>query len=137
MRVIVTLANTPFRVKGSPSENVFASARLPTLTTNRLPIASAPSSVCVAPTNNLSERIIEHYTNRGQPKTFAGKYYCYNLIYYECFQYVYDAIAREKELKGWRREKKLDLIKTMNHDWTFLNPSVCNGWPPKKTINRF
>ena len=78
-------------------------------------------------TNNLAQRLIEHYSNRGQPNTFAGKYYCYNLIYYESFQYINEAIAREKEIKGWRRQKKLDLIKTMNPDWTFLNPSVCEG----------
>src|SRR5258705_5585317 len=52
-------------------------------------------------TNNLPQRLIEHYTNRGQPKTFAGKYYCYNLIYFECFQYINDAIAKEKVIKGW------------------------------------
>jgi len=88
-------------------------------------------------TNNLPQRLIEHWTNRGNPKTFAGKFYCYNLIYYEEFQYINNAIAREKEIKGWRKQKKLDLIKTMNPDWTFLNPSICNGWPPKETASRF
>ena len=88
-------------------------------------------------TNNLAQRLIEHYSNRGQHKTFAGKFYCYNLIYYESFKYVNDAIAREKEIKGWSRKKKLDLIKTMNPDWTFLNPSVCEGWPPKEIAKRF
>lgn len=88
-------------------------------------------------TNNLAQRLIEHYSNRGQPETFAGKFYCYNLIYYEIFQYVNNAIAREKEIKGWRREKKLALIKSMNPDWVFLNPSVCDGWPPKEITKRF
>ncbi len=87
-------------------------------------------------TNNLAKRIIEHYSNRGKPGSFAGKFYCYNLIYYETFQYINSAIAREKEIKGWRREKKIDLIKTMNPDWTFLNPSVCEGWPPKEITKR-
>jgi putative endonuclease len=87
-------------------------------------------------TNNLSQRLTEHWSNRGNPKTFAGKYYCYNLIYYEYFPYINNAIAREKEIKGWRRQKKLDLIKTMNPDRTFLNPSVCDGWPPKEVIKR-
>ncbi|MND06703.1 hypothetical protein D3C83_282260 [compost metagenome] len=49
MRVMVMLANTPFWVKGSPSEKAFALARLSTLTMNRLPIACVPSSFCVAP----------------------------------------------------------------------------------------
>ena len=88
-------------------------------------------------TNNLSQRLTEHWMNRGNPKSFAGKYYCYNLIYFEEFPYVYNAIAREKEIKGWRRQKKLDLIKTMNPDWTFLNPSICDGWPPKEIPTRY
>jgi putative endonuclease len=82
-------------------------------------------------TNNLSQRIIHHWQNRGQRESFAGRYYCYNLIYYETFQFISQAIAREKEIKGWRRQKKLDLIRTTNPQWTFLNPTVCGGWPPK------
>ena len=62
-------------------------------------------------TNNLEARLSEHYFNKGTDTTFAGKFYCYNLIYFEEFQYVNDAIAREKELKGWRRSKKEALIK--------------------------
>lgn len=87
-------------------------------------------------TNNLVQRLIEHYCNKGQSQTFAGKFYCYNLIYYETFKYVNIAIAREKEIKGWSRKKKNALIKTMNHDWTFLNASVCEGWPPKEIFKR-
>jgi putative endonuclease len=61
-------------------------------------------------TNNLEVRLAEHFFNKGQPKTFASKYYCFNLIYFEEFQYVNDAIAREKELKGWRpaKERSID-----------------------------
>jgi putative endonuclease len=88
-------------------------------------------------TNNLDARLAEHYFNRVQPKTFSGKFYCYNLIYYEEFQYVNDAIAREKELKGWRRTKKEVLIKTKNPDWTFLNNTICIHWPPKEKLKRF
>lgn len=81
-------------------------------------------------TNNLSKRLIEHWENRGKPATFAGKYFCYNLIFFEKFQFITNAIDREKEIKGWRREKKVALINSFNASWTFLNPSVCNGWPP-------
>ena len=49
-------------------------------------------------TNCLDSRLAVHYFNKGNPKTFAGKFYCYNLIYYEEFQFVNDAIAREKAL---------------------------------------
>ena len=75
--------------------------------------------------------------NRGNSKTFAGKYYCYNLIYFEEFKYVCNAIAREKEIKGWRRDKKLQLIKTRNPDWVFLNAQVCGDWPPTKASRRY
>jgi len=88
-------------------------------------------------TNNLESRLAEHYFNRGDLKTFAGKFYCYNLIYFEEFQYVNDAIAREKELKGWNRTKKEALIKTKNPDWTFLNNTVCRCWPPKQKPDRY
>ncbi len=88
-------------------------------------------------TNNLEQRLAEHYFSKGNPKTFAGKYYCYNLVYYEEFQYVRDAIAREKELKAWSRKKKDDLIKTKNRDLTFLNAQVCVHWPPKENMKRF
>jgi putative endonuclease len=75
--------------------------------------------------------------NRGNPATFAGKYYCYNLIYFEEFAYIYNAIAREKEIKGWRKEKKLKLIRTNNPDLFFQNAEVCGGWPPKETWMRY
>ena len=75
-------------------------------------------------TNNLQRRIHEHTENKGLVKTFAGRYYCHHLIYYECFQSAAEAIAREKELKKWRREKKEILIKQLNPSWRFLNEEV-------------
>lgn len=72
-------------------------------------------------TNSLSRRLKEHYDNRGKPETYAGKYYCYNLVFYEQFKYVNDAIAREKQLKKWSRKKKEWLIEMKNPEWVFLN----------------
>jgi putative endonuclease len=95
------------------------------------------SVLYIGVTNNLEARLSEHYFNRGNSKTFAGKYYCYNLIYYEEFQYIKEAIRREKELKGWRRAKKESLIKTKNPDWIFLNHDLCIHWPPKENSVRF
>lgn len=46
-------------------------------------------------TNNLERRIQEHYANRGKQDSFAGKYHCYNLLYYERYDYIQHAIARE------------------------------------------
>jgi putative endonuclease len=82
-------------------------------------------------TNDLAQRLKEHYLNKGTPKSFAGKYYCYHLIYFEEFEFINDAISREKEIKGWIREKKIWLINTLNPTWKFLNKEICGFWPPK------
>lgn len=63
-------------------------------------------------TNDLKRRLFEHYENKGNKETFAGKYNCYHLVYYEHFVSVNEAIKREKELKGWSRKKKEALIKS-------------------------
>ncbi|MFZ1808514.1 MAG: GIY-YIG nuclease family protein [Cyclobacteriaceae bacterium] len=88
-------------------------------------------------TNDLAQRMVEHYLNRGQPKTFAGRYYCYLLVYYEEFQWVQDALAREKEIKGWTRNKKLKLILETNPSMNFLNASIMGIWPPNDGSIRF
>ncbi len=76
-------------------------------------------------TNDLRRRMEEHLAdNMESKKSFAGKYFCYNLIYWETFQYVNDAIAREKEIKGWVRRKKEALINEFNPRWDFLNEEI-------------
>jgi putative endonuclease len=86
-------------------------------------------------TSDLYQRVVEHYLNRGQEATFAGRYSCYWLLYYEDFKYVEDAIAREKEVKKWRREKKERLIKQTNPQWKFLN-GLLFKWPPVNAVHR-
>ena len=73
-------------------------------------------------TNDLVRRTIEHQNCFGS--YFAGKYQLKNLIHYECYQYVNDAIAREKELKKWNRKKKLDLIKIENPELKDLSQEL-------------
>ncbi|MEO6166551.1 MAG: GIY-YIG nuclease family protein [Chitinophagales bacterium] len=65
-------------------------------------------------TNDLERRMSEHRKNRGKKETFAGRYYCYELVYYECYPYMNMAIRREDEIKDLLREKKIALIKTIN-----------------------
>jgi putative endonuclease len=84
------------------------------------------STLYIGVTNDLRDRIRRHKENRGKPNTFAGKYYCYNLIYFERFGDINHAISREKELKKWRREKKENLISTMNPNWQFYDSEVLN-----------
>ena len=71
-------------------------------------------------TNDLKRRIHEHYNNRGKKKNFAGKYYCYKLIYCEYFADINQAIKREKEIKNMSRGNKEELINKKNPKWNFL-----------------
>jgi len=75
-------------------------------------------------TNDLNRRVYEHKENRGNPATFAGKYYCYNLVYFEHYTHINFAIAREKELKKWSGKKKNALITEFNPGWKFLNEEI-------------
>ncbi len=84
--------------------------------------------------NNLARRLVEHYQNRGNQESFAGKYYCYNLVYFEWHQYVYNAISREKLIKEMTRKQKDDLIAEINPQWQFLNEEICGIWPPNDEL---
>ena len=89
------------------------------------------TTLYVGVTNNLHARLIEHWKNRGIYKTFAGRYSCFNLIYFEAFEYIQDAIEKEKKIKNWNRKKKEALILTKNPEWRFLNKEVLGQWPPE------
>jgi putative endonuclease len=71
-------------------------------------------------TNDLPTRLQQHFENKGNPATFAGKYFCYKLLYFERFSDVNMAIEREKEIKDLSREKKIELIKGFNPYLDFL-----------------
>ena len=77
-------------------------------------------------TNNLKIRLYQHQQNSipFTHESFAGKYNAYHLLYLERFENIQQAIAREKELKGWRRSKKDELINTTNPNWKFLNDTI-------------
>jgi putative endonuclease len=77
-------------------------------------------------TNDLNVRLQQHQEKRGNTNSFAGKFHCYLLLYYEHFTNIEFAIEREKEIKAWRREKKEKLISSTNPEWKFLNGDVCN-----------
>jgi putative endonuclease len=85
----------------------------------------AKTVLYVGVTNDLKRRIQEHFNNRGTPKTFAGRYFCYNLVWFEHYTYVNEAIAREKEIKGWRRQKKDALIDLTNRERVTI---IINNW---------
>ncbi|WP_158749411.1 GIY-YIG nuclease family protein [Acidobacterium sp. S8] len=85
-------------------------------------LASDRGVLYIGVTSNLYRRVLDH--RAGIRSGFATKYKCHRLIYYEEFKYMTSAIAREKELKGWRRSKKLALIRTTNEHFRDL----ADGW---------
>ena len=85
---------------------------------------STKSTLYVGMTNSLPSRILEHALNAGKPKTFAGRYKCYFVLWYEEYKYVRDAIEREKQIKRWSRKKKLKLIKITNPELKFKNEDL-------------
>ena len=80
------------------------------------------TTLYIGVTNNIQKRLGQHYfDSQNAKKSFAGKYNCIYLVYYEIFSNPKEAIAREKELKKWRREKKNKLISEFNPKWETLN----------------
>ena len=75
-------------------------------------------------TNSLKERLYWHSNQEPSSKSFSARYKCFYLIYYEHFFDNTLAIKREKEIKGWSRKKKEELINGFNPDWKFLNNEI-------------
>jgi putative endonuclease len=69
-------------------------------------------------TNDLYRRTKQHKSGKGGK--FTSHYHLTKLVYYEIFDYVDDAIAREKQIKGGSRQNKIDLVNGMNPDWDDL-----------------
>jgi putative endonuclease len=72
-------------------------------------------------TNDLERRLIEHRFPI-DPDAFTAQYRCTQLVYYEEYTDVNQAIAREKQLKRWKRSKKQWLVETINPEWRDLAP---------------
>jgi putative endonuclease len=81
-------------------------------------LSSASRVLYVGVTNALERRTQEH-RDKAAP-SFTCRYNVDRLVYFEQFRDVRDAIAREKQLKGWRRAKKLSLIEQANPAWADL-----------------
>ena len=73
-------------------------------------------------TNNLTRRVAEHKAKIN--KGFTYKYNCDKLVYYEVIDSIVDAIAREKQLKNWKREWKNELVVKQNVGWEDLSDSI-------------
>ncbi|MFH1360971.1 MAG: GIY-YIG nuclease family protein [Candidatus Omnitrophota bacterium] len=82
-------------------------------------------------TKDLKKRVKEH--QKGHQKGFAQKYCVNRLIYYEILEPIDKAKDRERQVKGWKRERKITLIESKNKDWKDLyddllrDPSLRSG----------
>ena len=81
-------------------------------------MASNSGCIYTGVTNNIRARALEH--KFGVKDGFTKKYHCKKLVYYEKGNSILNAIAREKEIKGWRRSKKVNLINSVNPRWEDL-----------------
>ncbi len=73
-------------------------------------------------TSNLSQRAYQH--REGLTPGFTSRYGCKRLVYYEHYERMTDAIAREKQIKGGSRAREIALIQAMNPDWRDLYESL-------------
>ncbi|KYH05853.1 MULTISPECIES: GIY-YIG nuclease family protein [Chryseobacterium] len=71
-------------------------------------------------TGNLHRRLYQHKTKLN-PGSFTARYNLEFLVYYEKYDWIHHAIQREKEIKNWSRNKKLELIRSTNPNLEFLN----------------
>jgi putative endonuclease len=82
-------------------------------------MASASGVLYIGVTNDLEDRVFQHKNKR--IPGFSARYNIQKLVYFELFRDVRAAIAREKELKGWLRKKKVALIESVNPQWRDLS----------------
>ena len=83
-------------------------------------LANDRPTLYIGVTRNLAKRMDEH--QRGLVEGFTQKYHLKKLLYAEPFDQLVDALAREKQLKHWNRQWKLDLIKEHNPSFRDLSP---------------
>jgi putative endonuclease len=70
-------------------------------------------------TNSVARRTDEH--RAGDASIFTKEYRCHRLVWFEHYKYIGNALAREKQIKGWRRAKKISLIEEKNSSWADLS----------------
>lgn len=81
------------------------------------------TTLYVGVTSNLPQRILEHRQKKYK-HSFTAKYNLFKLVYWESFQEIGDAIAREKQIKAGSREAKIKLINSTNPEWEDLYESI-------------
>lgn len=92
-------------------------------------LSSRSRNLYTGVTNNLFRRIVEH--KKGLIPGFTLRYRIHRLVYFESFTDIRDAIAREKQVKGWDRKKRIALIERTNPTWGDL----AETWVTKRKAN--
>lgn len=82
-------------------------------------MASRSHTLYIGVTENLRRRVFEHKWR--EHDGFTERYNCDRFVWFERYEDVVKAIGREKQLKGWRRQKKIALIEAANTTWTDLS----------------
>ena len=82
-------------------------------------VASRTHVLYCGMTNGIERRVEEH--RQSAIPGFTEIYQCNRLVWFDCYQYVRNAINREKQIKGWRRSKKIWLIEKTNPTWADLS----------------
>jgi putative endonuclease len=82
-------------------------------------MSSRTKVLYIGMTNNLERRVQQH--KEGKHDSFTREYRCHHLVWFERYATATSAIAREKQLKGWRRARKLALIEEQNLEWQDLS----------------
>jgi len=82
-------------------------------------VASSSRNLYIGVMNDLERRVTEHKDS--SLRGFTSKYRCHRLVWFERYSWIGQAIAREKELKGWLRAKKMALIQQENPTWVDLS----------------
>ena len=85
-------------------------------------MSSKTGVLYIGVTNNLARRVYEHKNELVEG--FTKKYQCKRLIYFENSSEILPILNREKQIKKWRREKKMNLIRTMNPNLEDLSASL-------------
>jgi len=75
-------------------------------------------------TNDLKVRLYHHINSDLINNSFTKRYNCFYLVFYETYSDINLAISREKQIKGWNRNKKIELISNFNPTWKFLNDEI-------------
>ena len=91
-------------------------------------MANRSKTLYVGMTNDLQRRVYEH--KHMVKDGFTRRYLVDRLLYYEVTDDVSSAIAREKEIKGWRRSKKVALVESRNPRWQDLASDFADSQPP-------